>query len=110
MIPPKAVKILTLALDSAAHDGEWRNAAVMFVSILRTEGTQAAELLAPSPRPTPQWTPPPYSNPYEVRMPFGLHKGKRLSSVPADYLRWLLGLKNLKPELRRAVEAELSKP
>jgi hypothetical protein len=37
-------------------------------------------------------------------MPFGVHKGVRLSSVPADYLTWLMGYldKGRDPLLYRA--------
>lgn len=109
MISPKAQKLLALALCPSAHDGEWRSAAQKFIAALRTAGVQVEGLLAPPPPPIPQWSPPPYANPYEMRMPFGLHKGKRLSRVPVDYLRWLLSLTNLKSDLRGAVEVQLSK-
>lgn len=39
-------------------------------------------------------------------MPFGKHKGARLSAIPWDYLRWLTTI-DLSPWLREAVEAEL---
>lgn len=38
-------------------------------------------------------------------MPFGRHKGQPLSALPDDYLDWLASL-DLRPPLRRAVEAE----
>lgn len=45
-----------------------------------------------------------------VKMPFGKHRGKRLLSVPTEYLVWLLeNNANLDAELKRAVEHELSR-
>jgi hypothetical protein len=40
------------------------------------------------------------------RMPFGKHRGWLLSELPDDYLDWLLHLDNLRPPLRRALDAE----
>jgi hypothetical protein len=34
------------------------------------------------------------------RMPFGVHKDKRLRELPVSYLEWLLGLDNLRDPLR----------
>jgi hypothetical protein len=42
-----------------------------------------------------------------LMMPFGKHKDKPLSAVPADYLNWLLRACKLSPGLRTAVTAEL---
>ena len=45
---------------------------------------------------------------WEPEMPFGKHKGKKVSDVPLDYLRWLA--KNsvrLDEELRSAIERRL---
>ena len=39
-------------------------------------------------------------------MPFGKHKGRALSELPDGYLAWLLGLSDLRPFLRDALEAE----
>lgn len=42
------------------------------------------------------------------RMPFGKHRGRLLSDLPADYLAWLASI-DLKPFLRAAVRDELSR-
>ena len=42
-----------------------------------------------------------------MRMPFGKHKGEELSSVPIDYLEWLLTLHDLREPLKRSVSEEL---
>ena len=115
MIPPKAQKLLALALDSAAADGEWRNAAVMLIAAMRKAGTTATELLAPPvpaftqarPGPSPRWTPGGYASPFGMKMPFGKHKGVLLSKIPTDYLHWVLTLPDLRPDLRRAIQQEL---
>jgi hypothetical protein len=39
-------------------------------------------------------------------MRFGKYKGRALTSIPEDYLDWLLTI-DLRPQLRRAVEREL---
>lgn len=41
------------------------------------------------------------------RMPFGAHKGKPLTEVPGDYLKWLLGT-NLREQLQQEVSDELA--
>ncbi len=113
-LPPKALKILALALDNAAADGEWRNAAVMFVGILRREGT-TLDSFADEP-PPPQYhhrrpfdpPPPRRTQFYPVRMPFGKHMGEPLADLPDDYLRWLT-TRVLKPKLHAAVQAEMER-
>jgi hypothetical protein len=48
------------------------------------------------------------TNPSEgVRMPFGVHKGDRLDTIPLSYLRWLASL-DLRAPLSDAVTKELS--
>lgn len=37
-----------------------------------------------------------------THMPFGKHKGKPISEVPKDYVRWLLDQPNVDPFIRRA--------
>ncbi len=37
-------------------------------------------------------------------MPFGKHKGKPLPTIPANDRKWLLGLDNLDPDLRKSLE------
>jgi len=45
-------------------------------------------------------------------MPFGRHKGRRLSELPDDYLEWLQALDDLREPLRAAVadEAQRRRP
>ena len=42
-----------------------------------------------------------------MRMPFGRYRGRRITDVPTEYLRWLTTLR-LRSHLQRAVENELS--
>ena len=44
---------------------------------------------------------------WELEMPFGKHKGKRISEVPLDYLYWLLMKPGLEGGLRAAIEQRL---
>ena len=39
------------------------------------------------------------------RMPFGVHKDKRLRELPISYIEWLLGLEGLRDPLREHVHA-----
>lgn len=103
----KAQKILRLALDAAATDGEWKSAAVMFVAHLRRAGNTVEEFAgtqAPGPAmaPAPKWE----SN--CPKMPFGKYKGTALSEIPADYLTWLIECCEPLPWLRAAVINELT--
>ena len=45
-----------------------------------------------------------------IKMPFGKYRGKRIISVPAEYLHWLLdNSEEMDADLRRAVEQELDR-
>jgi hypothetical protein len=39
------------------------------------------------------------------RMPFGVHKDKRLRELPVSYVEWLLGLEGLRDPLREHLHA-----
>lgn len=43
-------------------------------------------------------------------MPFGRHKGKPLSAIPAGYLLWALELPNLRADTRAAIAAHIKAP
>lgn len=43
------------------------------------------------------------------RMPFGVHKGKRLDEIPADYLLWLGCLNDLRQPLLGYVLKEMGR-
>ncbi len=45
------------------------------------------------------------------QMPFGKHKGKLLTEVPAEYLKWVLEtVDDLAPWLEKGIEKALSRP
>jgi hypothetical protein len=47
----------------------------------------------------------------EPKMPFGKHKGRRVSQVPEDYLQWVLKhCTGIDDELRQAIEQRLTYP
>ena len=43
----------------------------------------------------------------ETVMPFGKHKGEKLSDIPTDYLKYILGWDRLYDGLRKTIEAHL---
>lgn len=48
---------------------------------------------------------------WQVRMPFGKHKGQRVADVPKDYLRFLITKKvHLEPDVKREVYRVLNIP
>ena len=81
VLTEKEEKVLRLALDRAAADGEIRNSAAALISMWRNRGISAGDVLIPPPLTTPDYG--------LCIMPFGKHKGKALKDVPPDYLEWL---------------------
>lgn len=48
--------------------------------------------------------------PFEVTMPWGAHRGKRLADVPEDYLQWLVRKSDrMDDKLREAIELVLKR-
>lgn len=116
---PKLQKILALALCPEAQEGEWHNAAVKFIQILRSQGTKAETLRIGNPQPSPSdwktsWKPPtekrkpaapkppphpstkgPYTerelqDALKAKMMFGIYKGVALKDIRLDYLEWAI--------------------
>jgi hypothetical protein len=90
-IPIKAQKLLRLALDSAAMPGEWQNAAVAFISNLRSSQIDIDSIAPPPPTPLP------------FTMPIGKYKGKDISSVSTHYLIWMRENVDMRQPLKDAV-------
>lgn len=94
----KCIKLLRLALDKAAHEGEIDNAAVMFVRACRARGETVESITGPN-------------NAGGVRVwrfTFGKHKGCALEEIDTDYLEWALEtLERISPSFRRAIHAEI---
>ena len=99
MFDNREIKLLTLALDRGASDGEINNAAKMFVRSLRKRGVTVADLIEqeqPDYNMLPSYM--------DMRMEFGKHKGKLLVDVPGEYLVWVLSnCTNISIRLRAAI-------
>ena len=91
------MKLLRLALDKGAYEGESDTAAVMFVRKLRERGVRADELFgnASSTAVTE------YGN---VKMTFGKYKNEMLKDIPISYLVWAFNnCVNMNAALRTAI-------
>jgi hypothetical protein len=104
----RMLKLLTLALDSAAHKGEMETAAIMFVRELKKENIAATDLRIGKINPfqgynwkqSTGYTPPPPKPKAKPRpkapppkpwtFPFGKHKDQPLKDVDLSYLVWAL--------------------
>lgn len=97
MLSKKAIKILALACDPAATEGEWHNAAVRFARLLRREGFDVRSM----------------STKVDGKdragrvMSFGKYKGQPVSEIPDSYLVWLSERPDLDDWLMAAVKSEL---
>ena len=81
----------TFGLDAgAAHSaaGDVRVLHHLTRVLVEKSGMSLAELFTDSKAPL-----------FVHRAPFGKHKGKLMTDVPLDYLRWMKGLDNLDPDL-----------
>lgn len=100
------LKLLRLALDRAAPDGEYSNAAIMLIRKLRERNATADDLFVQSNRLVE------YETAFNHKgyaddfiMPLGKHKGELLEDIPVSYLRWALNnCNNIKPNLRNAIK------
>jgi len=105
MLTSTEMKLLTLALDKAAYDGEAETACIMLIHKLRSRNAKADDLFKPMP---PQQTDTDfYANfrkqydnfndidnkeliPYgDNIMTFGKHKDLPLKEIPISYLKWV---------------------
>lgn len=99
MLTDKARKVLALALDASAAEGEWQSAATMFFGLLRKEGVTFETIMQTVPEPDPQG--------YEI-MTFGKFKGRHIRSVPLEYLRYAIAnFQNLSQEVRNRMIFEV---
>jgi len=98
-------KLLALALDKGAFEGEADAAAVMLVRKLRGRGATADGLFAtPHIEPYPEKASGQMTPWHYYRMTFGKHEGEMLMDVPISYLRWVLNnCTRIQPKLRNAI-------
>jgi hypothetical protein len=85
---PVEEKLIRLALDCAAQPGEVENSAVKLIESLRRRGIRPEAIICGSELPRPASRP--AFDCSSVRMPWGIHEGKRLRNIPFDYLRFIL--------------------
>ena len=98
------MKLLRLALDKAAYDGEAENAAVMLVRKLRERSADADELFGHAYAGIPEPSPPKQANIGSEKMTFGKYKGEKIKDVPVSYLFWVMqNCTNINPKLKSAI-------
>jgi len=96
-------KLLKLSLDSAAHEGEIDNAAVMLVRSWRKRGLAAEQLIAHMTQAT--WAKRELMAARGRVVDFGKYRGKTVGELPPDYREWALReCNNLSFNLRRAMQ------
>lgn len=111
----RIVKLMRLAVDAAASDGEASSAWTKVLSLIRKEKLTYAKLMEAITPPSraaywqsPQRRGPDYGWAGEMIMPFGKHKGKRLRTIVEEdigYLRWCLRADAIRSyDLRQAVK------
>ena len=96
------MKLLTLALDKGAYEGEAENAAVMFVRKLRERNVKVDDLFVQNQQQPPQNTA--VSKYGDEKMTFGKHRGEMIKNVPLNYLIWAINnCANMDSKLRLAI-------
>lgn len=99
MLTSVEMKLLRLALDKRAYDGEAENAAVLLIRKLRSRNVEADELFS-------QTALSEYG--YTV-MTFGKYQDQMLKDIPISYLSWALGnCCNMNSTLRFAIQQFLT--
>ena len=101
-INQKQAKILKLALDPVATEGEWQNAAILLFKSLRSSGATYHDVdLSDASGNLREFQP--NQAMLDKVMPFGKFSGTRLRDLDYDYLEWLHSV-SLKPRMRAAVD------
>ena len=104
------MKLLRLALDKAAYEGEADNAAIMFVRKLRERNATADELFRHSPATISEPSVSKCGDDGNKKMTFGKYKNEMIKEIPIGYLTWVLrNCTNIDPKLKLAIHNYLGK-
>jgi len=94
------LKLLRLALDKGAYEGEADNAVVMFVRKLRERNIKADDLFGQTPA---------ISKCGNEKMTFGKYRDEMIRNVPVDYLIWAVNnCANMSTKLKQAIRKFLT--
>jgi hypothetical protein len=114
MLTSVEMKLLTLALDKGAYNGEAENATIMLIRKLRNRNVNADELFRQTSS-AYNSTRAEYSNRNTVTeygdtvMTFGKYKSKPIKEIPINYLTWAYNnCRNMKENLRYAIHKYIS--
>lgn len=104
-IPPKAMKLLALALNDGASEGEWQSAAIKAVADMRRAGVPIAYFETNKKAHHHDTA----RERDEDVMPFGKFKGSPLSEIPEWYLAWILEAIKLRDPLLSKIRNEIER-
>ena len=79
-------KLLRLALDAGAYEGEADTAAIMFVRKLRERNATADELFRHTPAAIPEPSVSKCGDDGNQKMSFGKYKNEKIKDIPVGYL------------------------
>ena len=102
------MKLLRLALDKGAYEGESDNAAIMLIHKLRERGVTADGLVFGSTNNYTQTTTTAVTKCGNEKMTFGKYRNERIKDVPIDYLMWAIyNCSNMDVKLKLAIHRYL---
>ena len=108
-LSPMEMKLLRLALDKGAYEGESDTAAIMFIRKLRERNVTADELFGNAQRDNQQTWVTKHNNGGNKKMTFGKYRNETIKNVPTDYLIWVLyNCANIDAELKLAIHQFLA--
>ena len=97
------MKLLRLALDRAAYEGEADNAAIMFVRKLRERNAKADDLFGHGQASANT------NGKGNETMTFGKYKNQMIKNIPIAYLVWVMNTcTNIDPQLKLAIHEFLT--
>jgi uncharacterized protein (DUF3820 family) len=94
MLSKKEIALIRSALNPACLENEWKNAAVLFFTLVRNrvkDDPESFEFLQPDNANLYPITIPPTQPDYGLtEMPWGKHKGELFKDISPNYLQWAL--------------------